>query len=402
MRPHSPSDVDGGARPSSSFDPSALHGRLVHGTCGWASKSQNLSFYTSSELSSGDRRLPSYAERFGCVEVDSTTYAIPTRDVVQRWVDAAPDGFVFLVKAFGGLCASTVDARSLPRDVREMLVPSPSGRVSYSTMPPRVKDALWERWNDAIAPIIEAGKLGCVVFQFHLSQGVSDALRAHALECKSRLSEGARMAVEFRNRDWITGDVGAQTVRWCQEHDLLLVAADELEHETFQRDRDQKGLPVGAVRRKMPTRLELTVDWGCLIRVHRRHGTTERVLDEAEISFWSERVRALHPKPTRGPIWVAWGTEWRDAPLKNANALDSAVGDEFAYDWYGTRRSRPSKSKLSAKSSSIATLFAAAPEPKSKSPTPIAPEPKHEPKVYNPLTALWSRANPIEDARRRN
>ena len=305
MRPRNPPDVDD-APSSSPFDPSALHGRLVHGTCGWASKSQNLSFYAPSELSSGERRLPSYAERFGCVEVDSTTYAIPTRDVVQRWVDATPDGFVFLVKAFGGLCASTVDARSLPRDVREMLPPTPSGRVAYSSMPPRAKDALWARWNDAIAPIVEAGKLGCVVFQFHLSQGVGDALRAHALECQSRLN-GARTAVEFRNRDWITGDVGAQTVRWCREHDLLLVAADELEHETFQRDRQQTGLPVGAVRRKMPTRLERTVDWGCLIRVHRRHGTTERVLDDDEISFWSERVRALDPKPTRGPIWVRVG-----------------------------------------------------------------------------------------------
>jgi len=348
--------------------------------------------------------LPSYAERFGCVEVDSTTYAIPTREVVQRWVDATPDGFVFLVKAFGGLCASTVDARSLPREVREMLAPTPSGRVAYSSMPPRAKDALWARWNDAIAPIVEAGKLGCVVFQFHLSQGVGDALRAHALECQSRLN-GARTAVEFRNRDWITGDVGAQTVRWCREHDLLLVAADELEHETFQRDREQKGLPVGAVRRKMPTRLERTVDWGCLIRVHRRHGTMERVLDDDEISFWSERVRALDPKPTRGPIWFAWGTEWRDAPLTNARALDDAVGDEFAFDWYGTRRSRPSKSKPSAKSSSIAALFAAAPQPKAKPPTPtlLARKPDADPeakKHLNPLAALWSRASPIEDARR--
>ena len=396
MRPRNPPDVDD-ATSSSPFDSSALHGRLVHGTCGWASKSQNLSFYAPNELSSGERRLPSYAERFGCVEVDSTTYAIPTRDVVQRWVDATPDGFVFLVKAFGGLCASTVDARSLPREVREMLAPTPSGRVAYSSMPTRAKDALWARWNDAIAPIVEAGKLGCVVFQFHLSQGVGDALRAHALECQSRLN-GARTAVEFRNRDWITGDVGTQTVRWCREHDLLLVAADELEHETFQRDRQQTGLPVGAVRRKMPTRLERTVDWGCLIRVHRRHGTTERVLDEEEISFWSERVRALHPKPTRGPIWVTWGTEWRDAPLTNALALDDAVG-EFAYDWYGTRRSRPSKSKPSAKS--IAALFAAAPQPKAKSPTSTPPARKSEARKHlNPLAALWSRANPIEDARR--
>lgn len=356
--------TDASTSSASRFDPSSLHGRLVHGTCGWAAATQRLSIYTSAEAQTGESRLPRYAERFGFVEIDSTTYAVPNPDVVRRWVEATPDGFVFVVKAFGGFCASTVDARSLPRDVREATTSTPSGRVSYASMSPRAKSMLWDRFNQALAPIRDAGKLGCVVFQFHLSQGVSETLKAHVLECRSRLLDGTRVAVEFRDRAWLEGDVGDATARWCREHDLCLVCADELEHETFQRDRDQKGLPPGATRRRMPTRIESTVDWGSLVRVHRRHGTTERVLDEEEIGFWAANLDAL--RPARGPIWFAWGTEWRDAPLQNARALDAAAGDAWSYDWYGTRRLRPSraKTKPSAAESAIASLFARAPPPR--------------------------------------
>lgn len=390
MRPPVPADENDPT--TSAFTPSALHGRLVHGTCGWASKSQVLSVYTKEDASSGEKRLPVYSERFGCVEVDSTTYAIPSSEVVRRWVEKTPEGFVFLVKAFGGLCAPSVDARQLPADVRALARPNPSGRVHFATLPERAKDALWERFNACLAPMAEAGKLGCVVFQFHLSQGVSDALRAHILECQRRLN-GAKMAVEFRNRDWITGERGDDTARWCREHDLLLVAADELEHETFQRDREQSGLPPGAVRRRMPTRLERTVDWGALIRVHRRHGTTERVLDADDINFWASLLNSgTFERPALGPVWVAWGTEWLDAPLTNAAALDKAAGESWTYDWFGTRalRARP---KPPPRPSAIAALFAAA-KPRERA-DDARPSPASTPsaKSTSPLLACWARAD---------
>ena len=387
-----PQSADQPIASTSNFDVKALRGRLVHGTCGWAAKSQILSFYTKDEASTGERRLPRYAERFGCVEVDSTTYAIPQREIVQKWVDATPEGFSFIVKAFGAFCASSVDARNLPRDVREMCG-TPSGRVRYASMQPRAKDALWERFNVALAPIIDAGKLGCVVFQFHLSQPPSESLRAHVLDCQARLS-GARVAVEFRNRDWITGSIGDETVCWAKENDLLLVAADELEHETFQRDREQSGLPPGAIRRRMFTRLERTVDWGSLIRVHRRYGTKERVLDDGEIGFWVEQL-ARFDAPQNGPVWVAWGTEWLDAPLTNANALDKAAGDAWSFDWYGTRSSRVRPKSSAAQSSSNARLFAAAP-PRSKNDAArviASTEKRVKPKT---LSACWARADAME------
>lgn len=380
---------------SKAFDDACLRGRLVHGSCGWAAKNQNLSIYTSAEMSSGVARLPKYSEHFGCVEVDSSTYAIPSPDVVTRWVQNTPEGFTFLVKAFGGFCASSVAKASLPRDVRELLE-THSERVAYARMPEGAKDLLWAKFNESMEPITAAGRLGCVVFQFHLSQPPSDSLREHILECKARL-KGAKMAIEFRNREWLTGDTGEETVRWAKENDLLLVAADELEHETFQRDRAQTGLPPGAVRRRMFTRLECTVDWGALIRVHRRHGTTERVLDADEISFWAERIRDASPKPSKGPIWVAWGTEWIDAPLTNAKNLDAAVDPSLRYDWHGSRHlRRPSR----AKKSTIATMFAAAAQKSSSSGARRGDESSSKRRKkdetgppQNPIATLWARAS---------
>jgi len=358
---------------SGAFRAIELNGRVVHATCGWASKSQVLSIYQAGEASSGQTRLPRYAESFGAVEVDSCTYAIPSGDVTKRWVDATPDGFQFIVKAFGGFCAPSVDVKSLPRDVREALASSSSAasRVKYATMSTAAKDILWDKMNAALAPMRDAGKLAMVVFQFHTTQEPSETLREHVLECQSRLQRGGgrvNVAVEFRNREWVMGDVGEATVRWCKENDLCLVAADELEHETAQSDRDQRGLPHGAVRRRMYTRLETTCDWGSLIRVHRRHGTTERVLDADDIEFWARTISNAAPPQKSAPTYVAWGTEWLDAPLTNAKALDAALDaiqhNAWTYDWYGTRHHRTSKPlPTKSKSVTIADMFAAAKQP---------------------------------------
>jgi hypothetical protein len=61
----------------------------------------------------------------------------------------------------------------------------------------------------------------------------------------------------------------------------------------MQGDRNQRGLPPGETRRAMPTRLEATADWGAVVRVHRRHGTEERLLSSDEIRAWAARVRAV-------------------------------------------------------------------------------------------------------------
>ena len=113
-------------------------------------------------------------------------------------------------------------------------------------------------------------------------------------------------------------------------------------------------MPAGEVRRMMPTRLEATCDWGAVVRVHRRHGTEERLLSDDEIQAWAGRVRAVAPElKGKGPVWVAWGTDWGDAPLTNARRLAAEVGEDVALDWAGGQKER-------ARSGGVAGLFSKA------------------------------------------
>lgn len=63
---------------------------------------------------------------------------------------------------------------------------------------------------------------------------------------------------------------------------IVLIAADELEHETLQPDRGQRGLPPGQVPRVQAIAMAVTNPACAYVRLHRRHGTLERLLPEDE------------------------------------------------------------------------------------------------------------------------
>ena len=340
--------------------PLDLAGRLVQGTCGWGSPHQHLSVYPASCRSAEDR-LEIYSRHFGAVEVDSTCYAIPSAKVVERWVARVPPGFAFLFKAFGAFCASSVDVASLPRSTRALLGSSSDEdhlktHVSYARMPEPARADLWNAFHACLAPAKRANKLACVVFQFHTSFAVSPSNRRKVEELRNRLDREIRMAVEFRDRAWIArGETGDETVRWCARLDLALVASDELAHETAQPDRAQTGLPPGQKRTVMPTRLVASASWGAVARVHRRHGGAERVLAPSEIAPWGARIAAILPTLRRKetPMYVMWGTDYRDAPLRNAAALSEAAPAAARLDWAAEQKNRARTSR-----NGVAGLFA--------------------------------------------
>lgn len=67
------------------------------GTSGYAYDFWKGEFYP--EAIKSDEMLGFYAARFSTVEINNTFYRIPKRDVVQRWVDAVPESFRFVIKA---------------------------------------------------------------------------------------------------------------------------------------------------------------------------------------------------------------------------------------------------------------------------------------------------------------
>lgn len=71
--------------------------RLLVGTCGWSYPDWVGPFYPRGTQPS--EMLERYARVFDTVEVNSTFYAVPPRERVERWARATPAGFRFSVKA---------------------------------------------------------------------------------------------------------------------------------------------------------------------------------------------------------------------------------------------------------------------------------------------------------------
>jgi uncharacterized protein YecE (DUF72 family) len=69
---------------------------LFVGTSGYSYKEWKGSFYPEDLPAS--RMLPYYAERFGTVEINNTFYRMPKRELVEKWRDEVPPGFVFVLK----------------------------------------------------------------------------------------------------------------------------------------------------------------------------------------------------------------------------------------------------------------------------------------------------------------
>lgn len=131
-----------------------------------------------------------YAERFNCLEVNATYYRLLPAATFRQMASRVPERFEFAVKAY----------RSLTHEITE------DSSADFAT------------FIEALAPLVEAGKFGCVLAQFpssfHRTPGNQDYLRQFA----ERFA-GYPLVVEFRNREWAKDEViaflrGLQ-VGWC-------------------------------------------------------------------------------------------------------------------------------------------------------------------------------------------
>ena len=71
--------------------------QILVGTSGYAYKEWRGSFYP--EKMKEKDMLRYYAERFPAVEINNTFYRLPGREMLVRWAEEVPPGFVFVLKA---------------------------------------------------------------------------------------------------------------------------------------------------------------------------------------------------------------------------------------------------------------------------------------------------------------
>ena len=181
-----------------------------------------------------NRWLEHYATLFDTVEINSTFYRLASRDAAARWVEQTPDDFVFAAKA--------------------------SRYLTHIKKLTNLEIGI-ERYYERIEPLVEAGKLGPIVWQLPPWFQRDDERLASALNA---LPDGSH-CFEFRHPTWFTDDVYAL----LREHGVALVIGD------------RKGLEFQAH--------EFTADW-TLVRFH--HGSKGRRgnYSESELETWKRRL----------------------------------------------------------------------------------------------------------------
>lgn len=207
-----------------------MTGRVLVGTCSWADKSLvDCNCFYPPEAKTPEARLRFYASRFPIVEVDSTYYGLPVDDAnAARWVERTPEEFVFDVKAFRLLTHHPTPPETLPKDMREALgdLARQKHNLYYRDFPEQVRDDVWRRFADALLPLDSAGKLGVVLFQFPPWFLPGRDSSAHILEAQERLPQ-YRVAVEFRNANWLSDRNRDRTLDFMRGHNIPLVVVDE-------------------------------------------------------------------------------------------------------------------------------------------------------------------------------
>jgi uncharacterized protein YecE (DUF72 family) len=194
------------------------------GTASWTDPTLLKAGFYPPEAKSAEARLRFYAEHFDTVEVDSTYYALPHERNAALWAERTPDDFHFNVKAFALLTQHQAETRALPQPVRE-LIPKPAlqqARVGHPS--PEVLQLCFEMFRNALRPLRQAGKLGCILFQFPPWFTARASNEEYIEYCREHMG-GDRLAVEFRHSSWFAERM-QRTLDFLAERRLSLVYFD--------------------------------------------------------------------------------------------------------------------------------------------------------------------------------
>lgn len=199
------------------------------GSCSWTDRTlvQDGDWYPKKTMSA-EERLRYYATQFPLTEIDSTYYAPPAEQQARLWAERTPDGFRFDVKAYSLLTGHPTRPKSLWRDLREQLPPEVAEKrnVYASHLGADALEEAWRRFERALRPLHEAGKLGGVLFQYPPWFVPRRENRAEIDALRDRLPD-YRICVEFRSPMWLAEERDRErTLRTLEEHRLVFVCVD--------------------------------------------------------------------------------------------------------------------------------------------------------------------------------
>lgn len=282
-------------------------GEIKVGTASWTDRTLLDSGWYPADADTPERRLSYYARRFPLVEVDATYYSPPAERTARLWVERTPPGFTFDVKAFSLLTGHPTRVSALYKDLR----PETEKRTVYpDDLPAQAYEEVWSRFLSALDPLVDAGKLGALLFQFPPWFTIKRANKQYLLEVARRCAP-LRAVFEFRHASWFDGDNADETLDFLRGHELPFVCVD---------------MPQGH-RSSVPPVLAATAD----LAVVRFHGHSDRWTSkdihekfgydysDRELRDWAPKLRELADQAER--THVLMNNCYRDFAQRNATTL---------------------------------------------------------------------------------
>jgi uncharacterized protein YecE (DUF72 family) len=233
--------------------------RPVHVGCsGWNYAAWRELFYPKGLPA--NRWLEHYAQHFSTVEVNSTFYRLAKPEAVARWTTQVPDDFIFSVKA--------------------------SRYLTHIKRLAKLDEGV-KRFFATIEPLVEAGKLGPVLWQLPPNFKRDDERLANAL----RALPTGRHCFEFREPSWFVPEVYAL----LREHGAALVIADRPEVSKFQSH-------------------EMTADW-TFVRFHHGRRGRRGNYSRSELEDWAQRSEEWRRERE---VFLYFNNDWEGFAIQNA------------------------------------------------------------------------------------
>jgi uncharacterized protein YecE (DUF72 family) len=164
---------------------------LYCGTCGF-SYDDWVGIYYPERLPKKNW-LSYYAQEFNALELNSTYYALPRRSTMESLAARTGEGFLFSVKAN-----------------QEMTHIRQEG------------EGVFKAFLDVLEPLIQAGKMGCVLAQFPYSFSWNKSNRDYLARVAGNLT-AVPLVFEFRNAGWLNDE----NLDWMRSNNLGFCCVDE-------------------------------------------------------------------------------------------------------------------------------------------------------------------------------
>ncbi|WP_313510890.1 DUF72 domain-containing protein [Enterococcus sp.] len=147
-------------------------------------------------------KLFEYARYFPIVELDTTYHFLPKEKDVRNWLTQVPDNFRFVLKVH----QSITTQGALPEGMT-------------------LEESL-QRFKEAIAPMVDAGKLFCLLAQFPNQFKCTKQHVAYLGQVRNWFPEYP-LAIELRDQSWYQPAVYSSMIDFMKERQLSLVVVDQ-------------------------------------------------------------------------------------------------------------------------------------------------------------------------------